>query len=228
MSKSVLAGLAVAATASAVCASTVTLDFGPGSSHDPLPGSGGSGISERGGAFFVSGALGNFTSFCLELDEGIRETAYDFTIDDAVRSGGVGGGSPDPLSAETAELYRQYVSGAIGPMGGMSQTDFNNAFQDAIWYLEEELGGVDFGATTAEASSDNFVNLTATTQDLINSVWDTTKGVGLVRALNLRDVDTGADAQSILYITVIPLPGAGALAMTGLFGVAAVRRRRMS
>lgn len=223
MTKSIFSGLAVALAATSVSASTVTVQLGAGSSHDPLPGAPGTVEENRGGEFLVSGSLGNFQSFCLEYNEAISSGTYDYTIDMGAIAGGLGGGNPDPISAETAELYRQYVAGSLGP----TSVAFNNAFQDAVWYLEEELGSVDFTAATAAASSANFVNLSATTQSLINSVWGTTASVGSVRALNLYAISTGANRQSILYITAIPLPGAGALAMAGLFGVAAIRRRRV-
>lgn len=227
MKKTIYGGLLVALATTAATASTVTVTFGDSTRHDPLPGAPGTVERNRGGEFLITGDLGSFSSFCLEYDETIAESTYNFSIDTVVRSGGVGGGSPDPLSAETAELYRQFVSGAIGPAMGQSNTAFNNAVQDAFWYLEEELGAVDFTAATADASSANFANLSASAQTLVDSVWGTTASVGRVRALNLTSIVSGADRQSILYMVAIPLPSAGALALAGLFGVAAVRRRRV-
>lgn len=227
MTKTLIAGLAVAAATAAASAGTVTIEFGDGSRHNPLPGAPATISANRGGEFLVTGSLGSFSSFCLEYNEAIDEATYDYTIDMGAIRGGLGGGNPDPISAETADLYRQFVAGTLGPTGGQSQVDFNNALQDAFWFLEEELGDVDFDAATAAASSANFVNLSATAQSLIDSVWGTTSGVGRVRALNLKTISSGANRQSILYITAIPLPGAGALAMAGLVGVAAIRRRRI-
>ncbi|GIW74266.1 MAG: hypothetical protein KatS3mg103_0788 [Phycisphaerales bacterium] len=228
MNRVILGGLAVALAATTVSASTVSIAFGAGSRHDPLPGAPGTADRNRGGEFLVTGSLGSFSSFCLEFNESIGESTYAYTIDRGAIAGGVGGGNPDFISRETAELYRQYVDGLIGPGVGETQTAFNNAFQDAIWYLEEELGDVDFSAATAAASGSHFTSLSARAQSLINSVWGTTAGVGRVRALNLYTLTTGANRQSILYITAIPLPGAGAMAMAGLVGIAAVRRRRSS
>lgn len=227
MKKMIVGGLMVALAATTASASTVTLAFGASTRHDPLPGAPGTVDRNRGGEFLMSGALGNFSSFCLEYNETISESSFNFTIDQGAISGGLGGGNPDPIGAETAELYRQHVAGAVGPTGGQSLTAFNNAFQDAIWFLEEELGDVDFTAATAAASSANFVHLSASAQSLIDSVWGTTASVGRVRALNLYTITTGANRQSILYIVAVPLPSAGALALAGLFGVAAVRRRRV-
>lgn len=232
MKKMIAGGLLVALATTAASASTVTIQFGAGSRHDPLPGAPGTIERNRGGEFLVSGALGNFSSFCLEYNETISESTYNYTIDTGAIAGGLGGGNPDPIGRETAELYRQFLASTVGPGSGgigdaLSAVAFNNAFQDAVWYLEEELGSVNFAAATAALSGANFVNLSATAQTLINSVWGTTASVGRVRALNLYSISTGANRQSILYMVAIPLPSAGALALAGLFGVAAVRRRRV-
>lgn len=228
MIRALIGGLVVALVTSVASASTVTLAFGAGSRHNPLPGAPGTIQSNRGGEFQMSGALGNFTTFCLEYNETIDEGAFNFSVDQGAIAGGLGGGNPDNIGKETAELFRRWTAGSLTPALGQSQKDFNDGVQDAFWFLEEELGDVDFTAATAAASNANFANLSATAQSLINSVWGTTASVGRVRALNLYSISSGANRQSVLYIEAIPLPSAGALALAGLFGVAAIRRRRMA
>lgn len=227
MIRTLIGGLAVALATSVVSASTVTLEFGAGSRHNPLPGAPGAIQSNRGGVFNMTGALGSFTTFCIEYNETIAEGSYHFSVDTGAIAGGLGGGNPDPIGKETAELFRRWTAGLLVPAMGQTQRDFNNALQDAFWFLEEELGDVDFTAATASLGNSNYDFMSATAQSLIDSVWGTTAAVGRVRALNLYSIATGANRQSVLYIEAIPLPGAGALAFAGLFGIAAVRRRRM-
>ncbi|MEO1008342.1 MAG: hypothetical protein AAFX79_07230 [Planctomycetota bacterium] len=223
----------LAAFAGVASAEIITLDLGAGSRHNPLPGATGAtgtGFASeyiRGGEFVISGLFSHdpFSSFCLELNETIAGgTSYIASVDTAAVKGGVGGPSPDPLSNETAALYREFARGNLTADDGESLVNFHNALQDAFWFLEEELGEVDFSAATAEASSDVFGDLSDRTQGLINSVWGTTAPVGGVRVLNLVDATDGrTDRQSVLVL--IPLPGAGGLALAGLLGVAAIRRR---
>lgn len=226
MKKMILGGLLVALATSTAAADTVTLAYGSGSLHDPLPGAPGTRERNRGGQFLMSGALGNFQSFCLEYDEIIGERSYFYSIDTHAIAGGLAGGNPDPLGRESAELYRRYLAGDIGPAVGQTFMAFNNAVQDAFWFLEEELGEVDFTAATAAEGNSNYAFMSPTAQSLVDLVWGTTASVGKVRVLNLYNITTGANRQSILYMVAIPLPSAGAMALAGLFGVAAVRRRR--
>ena len=72
-----------------------------------------------GGEFSWTGsggptAFGTFTSFCLELNEGVSPgSEYKATINDEAILGGAGGPSPDPLDSKTAALYQAFVNGSL-------------------------------------------------------------------------------------------------------------------
>ena len=156
---------------------------------------------------------GSFETFCLEVPENYQPgTSYLVTIDSAADGGGAGGqvGMTDPLDERTAYLYSMFIS------GGLAQYDYSNglgerkndagALQEAIWFLENEIGSV----TSAKAA------FFLTVADLGIGM-----GIGNARVANLYD-NAGGKHQSM--ILVIPTPGA--FAALAFAGVAAGRRRR--
>jgi hypothetical protein len=79
-----------------------------------------------------------FGSFCVETNEYFTPgLTYFVTLNSYAIKGGVSGGSPDPLSDESAWIYTQWLDGNI------THTSTNaNAVQAALWYLEGENYGV--------------------------------------------------------------------------------------
>ena len=174
--------------------------------------------SNFGGPFQVDnqtiGSPDGWLTFCVEAHEpmsfgvpyllvaGIGDTAY---------FGGVGPAG-DPLDERTAYLFSRYRA-----MGGSTDVALNNAYQDAIWFIEGE-GGAN-NALVAEA------NLAVAPGGSWYQV-----GLGQVRVLNLVwavDFGTakkGDRAQDIL--TVVPDGGATLMLLGGaLVGLGALRRK---
>lgn len=174
-----------------------------------------------------------FQTFCIERDEVILGTGgatgatVDFSIGTAAVGGGYGGGSPDPLSAQTAYLYTQFRNGTLSSYnfgGTAAQRKLSaESLQIAIWILEDEYTGVfPSGSPPANAQATAWVT---EANNAVAGAWGNT--LGDVRVLNL--VQNGVNAQSML--TIIPLPPAawaGGVALAGLACGAWVRRRRMS
>jgi hypothetical protein len=85
---------------------------------------------------------GGFETFCVESNEYfVPGKTYYYSISSAANSGGVSGGTPDPLSLGTAWLYLNFATGqlagydySIGPSGNASAA----ALQATIWWLEGE------------------------------------------------------------------------------------------
>lgn len=193
-----------------------------------------------GGEFSWTGSggandVGNFISFCIELNESVSPgSEYNFEVNDEAVRGGVGGGNPDPLDSKTAALYTAFALGTLANFSDSGTISFNSetysrqdqagALQMAIWFLEEEITSVDAvtaGRTTDQALADKIEALALDYLDQATNL--DTGSIGNVRVLNVTPLTGTGHNQDMLIL--IPLPQAGALAAVGLAGLA-VRRRR--
>lgn len=189
-------------------------------------------------------------TFCVEENEFISyPTIYDAKISDRAIGGGRGtqtpghglsdryacapsrnpGDTDDPLDSRTAFLYSKFKNGtlaavaaAYGHAGGFSYSSLTDghALQDAIWFLENEIGAVDSTAGSLEKA------LIDAADDAVYGSHPTWFGLGNVRELNLYNGGYGDINQSQLVI--IPLPAETAMAGLGFLGLVSVRglRRR--
>jgi hypothetical protein len=107
--------------------------------------------SYGGGEFSadIIGVGGNvdFYTFCLERNEGLGfGKTYNYTTSNAAEAGGLGGGSPDPISEGTAWLYERFTKGTLAGYSYATATAADllaraasgRALQNAIWALEDE------------------------------------------------------------------------------------------
>jgi len=150
-----------------------------------------------------------FQTFCLEVNEQFTPgTTYTMIINTVAIAGGSGGPS-FPLDERAAYLFYNFRNGTLTgydytPAGRQASA---GELQAAIWYIQGNQSG---GANNA------FVALADAAVG--SGEWS---GLGDVRVLNLYGED-GSHHQDVL--TIIPTPGA--LALLGLAGLTAVRRRR--
>lgn len=168
-----------------------------------------------------------FKTFCLETNEYIGYgSTYDVIVNTGAVKGGLGGQTSanfDPLDSRTAYLFQKFTDGVLssyaytGSAG--SQNASADALQNALWYLENEIGSVSGQALTWVNEATNAVN---------NSLWS---GIGNVRVLNLYAVGHAGDLnyvkqdQLVSFPTPIPAPGAVVLGMVGLSVLGWVRRK---
>lgn len=213
MRKFVLSSVVCCAIAGSAIGQTVTLSQGAYSF-----GIGGEFNATLNAAAFTPAALtnsGSFETFCLERSENFQSGGtYNYTIDTVALLGGGGAfGGMDPLDETTAFLYSAFITGTLGGYdysnGSGMRSAHAGALQNAIWFMEQEVGSLD----SAEAVA--FYNFA---QGGIG------QGLGLVRVLNLYSLDHGHVRHHQSQIFMLPTPGAMALA--GLAACTIIRRRR--
>jgi hypothetical protein len=178
-----------------------------------------------------------FQTFCLEINENLDfQNPMDWECNTEAVLGGIGGGSPDPLSAETAYLYSRFYRGILSnyeyDVLGADDADntvYNEtrgesatALQLAIWYLEDELvAGAPAHIIAAYGANAQAQAWVAEAQALNDGT------IGRVRVLNLSQAQT--NRQDVLVLTAIPLPPAAFLGlglMSAIGGMEFFRRRR--
>lgn len=162
------------------------------------------------------GVTGTFQTFCLEKNEYLSGYAstYNVVLNNAAVYGGIGGGSPDPLSLGAAYLYHEFQNGTLeGYDYGAGRLVSANDLQNAIWALEDEGGSISAAYTTL------------LTNELGGTIADwkaANNGVYNVKVMNLYTSD-GTAKQDLLVC--VPAPSAILLSSIGLSIVGWLKRK---
>lgn len=166
---------------------------------------------------FVNEAGSLFQTFCLETDETFTPgNLYNWDLNTKAVAGGANTNSGDPLDPLTAYLYTQFYNGVL------STYDFDNSsnlrqshageLQEAIWYIEQEIGSINGQALT-------WYN------EAVAAGWTTIRNV---RVLNLYTNTVRVEHQDMLVIVPTPQAAAAGLSLlAGLVVTGLVRRRRL-
>jgi len=113
-------------------------------------------VNKNANGTSTGGNVGSkFITFCVEVGESIASsTNYQVIISSVADHGGPPTGQADPLSAGTQYLFQQYYISKLDTLPG-STFNYNdltetsaNELQEAIWFLEGEIGSTSGLATT--------------------------------------------------------------------------------
>lgn len=160
-----------------------------------------------------AGAQGNFMSFCTELTEHISNGGnYCYTVAALEFAPSSGGGMGSAKADLIRELFGRYYTPAFGaPLTGTQAT----AMQLAIWEIvyEDDSFALGLGTGLVRLTNDNIAAMT-----VADAYLASLDGTGPLN--NTIVVMSGAGIQD----QIIPAPGS--LALLGLGGLVATRRRR--
>jgi hypothetical protein len=173
--------------------------------------------------------LGNqtgFQTFCIEYNEHISGTRWAELNTKAI-NGGVGGGSPDPLSIGAAWLYKQFAEGNLDGYDyapGSGREASAAALQATLWWLEDEIAGQPDNSFTSLVLA-QFGNAAAAKAD-----YDPSTAGFQVRVINMWGVDANGNIdytkrKQDMLVYLVPDGGMTLVLLgCGLLGLAAVRR----
>ncbi len=170
------------------------------------------------------GSPGSFETFCVETNQYFSPgSTYYYSISQVASPGGVGGGSPDPLSLGTAWLYLGFAHGTLAgydysTLGGGSTSAAD--LQNTIWWLEGEVADPGAGNIFRNAVITQFGSAAQAMADN-NGFY----GVGILDLWGAANHTSPAQDQLVL----VPDSGTTAILLSlGLLGLKAIHRRRRS
>lgn len=164
-----------------------------------------------------------FETFCLEKNEHFSfGPTYTVVLNTEALLGGVGGqvGLGDPLSAETAYLYRQFIDGDLASYDygtGTGRVDSATALQDVIWYLEDEHAK---SWTDGDNSLQDLFY-----QDALANAGNDLHGVAVMNLYYTGNGQREFRQDMLVATSAVPLPASALLGLLG-FGFTSRFRRR--
>ena len=171
-----------------------------------------------GGFALTAEGLGDFVAWCLDVGANIftsspsqyKETSEPFANSLTLEQSAI---------TNITRLFDKYYNpGAVSSV--LNDDKQATAFQTTLWKL---VYGDDLTISNFSPSGANDLS-----SDMFDFVTDTDNAIARVWNLTFLESTANPRSQNLVTATVIPLPAAGWLLVTGLGGLALVARRRKS
>jgi hypothetical protein len=161
----------------------------------------------------------NFQTFCVETEEYFTPgNTYNVAVSDSIKyDGGQFLPNGEPLTLGAAWLYSQFAAGTLGGYDyteGSGRTLTAGALQQALWYLQGEVGSLVNGGVDGTAFYDEAQTALA---GMGESVTNNADGAFSVHVLNLTSSD-GNDQDQLMVVPGYEVPEPSALSL-GLLGL---------
>jgi hypothetical protein len=187
----------------------------------------------------LSGSLGNFVAWCLDLSTSVKDATYDvLSKSDTLFTNGKG--AVLLSNQQKSDIQSLFDTSYATVSANLDDAQYSGGFQLALWEIVYERGSVGYGMGTGIF------------QDLYGAGGTRTAAFDYANLIlaGIADDDTSSDAFELLFLeselkrdgkpwkghtsqnlvtglpTAVPLPATGLLLLGGIAGFVGLRRRK--
>ena len=189
----------------------------------------------------LTGPLGNFVAWCLDLSTSVKDATYDvLSKSDTLFTNGRG--AVELSTQQKSDIQSLFDTSYATVSANLGDAKYSGGFQLALWEIVYEEGSVGYGMGTGDFRDYYGASSTRTDAfDYANQILaglaadDTSKDSFILSFLESETYQvqnkkgkwiTKHTSQNLVTATPVPLPATGLLLLGGIAGFAGLRRRK--